>query len=234
MQIYVHFWYKTSFHVHYFNIIGHVAKIGPVFSQNTISQYFYIFTTVKSKAQMNKEEKIREFISVNLEMIHNAKNQSLHKSDFVDLEKNKLENPDELIGLMVQLDLIETESDDDFYFLTEIGYKHTEDNSGWYWGELPPEYYKVDDDYDDDDYQDEEFDPNPIPIIDNRKKEKRYFWLFLIIIIGVYYFLIYDGKPKENTLNIPPGLGKELQQISDSLRNSNPQDTLRIEVRDSH
>ena len=176
---------------------------------------------------MNKEEKIREFINVNLELIHNAKNQSLHKSDFVDLEKNKLENPDELIGLMVQLDLIETESDDNFYFLTEIGYKHAENY--YYWGELPSEY-KVEDEYDNnDDYQDEEL----IPIIDNRTKGKRYLWLFLFVISVVYYFLIYNVKPNNNTLNIPPGLGKELLRISDSLRNSNPQDTLRLEVTDS-
>ena len=175
-------------------------------------------------------ENIREFIAVNLELIYNAKNQSLHKSCFVDLDKNKLENPDELIGIMVQLDLIEIERDDDIYFLTEIGYKYAENHPGWYWGELPPEYYKVDDDIEEDvDYRGYDSDE----IIGNSTKGKRYFWLFLIIIIGVYYFLIYDGKPKENTLNTPPGLGKELQRISDSLRNSDPQDTLRLEVRDS-
>ena len=179
---------------------------------------------------MNKEEKIRALIKLNLELIYNAKNQSMHKSGFVDWEKNKLDNPNELIGIMIKLDLIETEHDDDIYFLTEIGYKHTESNSGWYWGELPPEY-EVEAEYDDD--QDEDFDPNPIPIIDNRKKGKKYFWLILIVISVVYYFLIYDGKPKNDTLNIPPKLVKELQRVEDSLHNRDPQDTIRLEVMDS-
>ena len=144
------------------------------------------------------------------------------------MEKNKLDNPDELIGIMVQLNLVEIERDDDIYFLTEIGYKHAENY--YYWGELPPEY-KVVEDYTEVDVDFRGYDSDET--IDNHTKGKKYFWLFLIIIIAVYYFLIYDGKPKENTLNIPPGLGKELQRIDDSLRNSDTQDTLRLEVTDT-
>ena len=171
---------------------------------------------------------LRKLISINLEHIYNAKNQSIHKSGFFNLDKNKLENPDELIGILVKLDLIETESDDDIYFLTEIGYNYAENHSGWYWGELPPEY-GTEDKYDDDD-EDEEFDPNPIPLVNNHTKGKKYFWLILLVIIVVYYFLIHNPKPRNNELKILPELIKEVKHHADSLEQSKTHDSITSEL----
>lgn len=174
---------------------------------------------------MYKEEEIRKLIYQNLERIYNAESQSLHKSAFIDMDKNKLENPNDLIGIMAKLDLIETEVDDDIYFLTEIGFEYIENNAGWYWGELPS-YYEAETNTEDIDYRAYASDETTV----NHTKGKKYVWLLLAVVIAIFYIFIYNGKPKKDDFNLSPKLIKELDRIHDSLRKTNPQDSTYVEV----
>lgn len=62
----------------------------------------------------------------NLKKIHGSTSQKMSKSEFVGLDDLPYMHTDELIRDIEELYFIETEYDDDIYFLTEQGYTYLE------------------------------------------------------------------------------------------------------------
>lgn len=67
----------------------------------------------------------------NLTILLNAKKNCIHKSKFVNIDDQQLHDLDRILNIMINEYLIETERDDDIYYLTEYGYDCAE------WGKWP-------------------------------------------------------------------------------------------------
>lgn len=77
-----------------------------------------------------KEEYI-EIAIHNLKCIYNAKNEQLHRLKFSSLDRTQLpdEIAEEIISALINLDLIETETDNDTFYLTPEAYEHIDNNN---------------------------------------------------------------------------------------------------------
>ncbi len=62
-----------------------------------------------------------EYIA-NLKLIYGSENQSVNRTEFIDEDGNLHPEPEKIISELVELDCIETETDENVFFLTTYGF----------------------------------------------------------------------------------------------------------------
>ncbi|MDC7997989.1 hypothetical protein [Gilvibacter sediminis] len=67
---------------------------------------------------------------INLKRIYESENQSLHKAEFVDEAGNPHSDYERVLLELVAMDYIESENDEDIFFLTSFGYDCVEQLNG--------------------------------------------------------------------------------------------------------
>lgn len=152
-----------------------------------------------------------ELVYANLKLIHESKNQSIQPENFISLNGSKLKDKGDLMNYLLKYDLIETEDQENVFYLTDIGYEVI-DRGFWYDPDLdmidetesnPKPFYSV--------FEDDRVKKNQKPYLRSKLLMK----LVFITLIGAgSYFLSFK---KDSTTKVPPQIQTEfLNTIFDS------------------
>ena len=138
-------------------------------------------------------EKRQDTINHNLNLIKNAPEESLYKYDFRSPSGEPLSDLDYWVELMKEYDLIESEENDNIFFLTTYAY-HCLDYGGW----LDPEYGKTED------FEDEPelslFQNDISDVLTNTKLRWMLYLVLLVFGLLVGYAILkvyYNTRPIE-------------------------------------
>lgn len=173
---------------------------------------------------------IKDFINTsieNLKLIKNSQNESLHKRDFIISENDNIKL-DTLISFLVDNEFIETELDDNIYFLTPDTYNLIESESL-----KSALLYKMNinntediDGYEDIDDYDVEYTKEELELLKKEQKKdfmggNRFQLILLLIVMSLASFYKYLFPIKNNSqykFEINDKMLEKMQKISDSLK----------------
>lgn len=169
--------------------------------------------TMFNQANLNIE---KEHI-LNLKRIYESENESLHKADFIDEEGKSHPNCTQIIAELIELDFIETENDENTFFLTTAGYDFVE-------GLINREKVR-------EVSQSDVIKPEQLIHALGAKKVKKYLFIWLVLFgasvaVYKYYFpnALQNNKPQVEIILTDEALEnikQQAQQRIDSIKKSN-------------
>jgi len=155
----------------------------------------------------------------NLKLLYNTEGQCLHRDQFQTLLGTALEEPKEIIELLIKHDLIETESDPNIYYLTTETYHFIEqgdiDFHLWYLMDLGD----YDDRYEDDKPRDRKLNYRQIEPEEEPKKTPFLSRLPRIVMAAAFVTilgLLYNFSPfslRDKKKEVPPNALDGLQKL---------------------